>query len=106
MSDGLWGMGGRGAIPRHYSPTDPIFWFFYFLPPTYFLKYFFIQNWSLRPWFSLYHKTQNPTNPQPYPKPYTLNRDQIFFIIAYLQARPRNLSDVYIQPIKNVTTIK
>jgi hypothetical protein len=35
-SDRLWGLGGRGALPRHCSPTDLIFLFFYFLPPTYF----------------------------------------------------------------------
>jgi hypothetical protein len=59
------GPGRMWRSPSHCLLAYPIFWFFYFLPPTYFLKYFFIQNQSLRPWFSLHHKTQNPTNPQP-----------------------------------------
>jgi hypothetical protein len=39
---------GLHAGDRHYSPRDPIFYFFYFLPCTYFFKHFFLQNRSLQ----------------------------------------------------------
>jgi hypothetical protein len=55
---------------------------------------FRLQN--LQPWFSLYYKTQNPTiNPQPYPKSYTLNRDQIFPLWHACKHYP-----IYTQPLE------
>jgi hypothetical protein len=44
---------------KHCSWGDPIFLFSYFRPPTYFFRQFFLQNWNLRPWFSLGDPTPN-----------------------------------------------